>query len=126
MNEVNIKLILRFPKKKKKLLFSGRIRNFYRRKTDYDEKFCVSSKLYFMRAEIQPGVMIAQKREIKKSRVTYLLIKFFLFSVNKYTFKGFYMEIEVIFAIIQYILSNTCCFMNRKVFLRIRDTFFHA
>jgi hypothetical protein len=57
-----------------------------------------------MRAEIQPGDMTTQKREIQLSRVTYLLIKNVIFSVKKYTFRGFYMETEVIFAITCYVL----------------------
>jgi hypothetical protein len=48
---------------------------------------------------MQPGVMRAQKR---------VLIKNFIFSVKKYTFRSFYMELEVFCVIIQEIKSKTC------------------
>jgi hypothetical protein len=44
-----------------------------------------------MGSEIQPGVRIVQKREIKKN----------IFSVKKYTSRNFYMELRFFFAIIQ-------------------------
>jgi hypothetical protein len=47
--------------------------------------------------------MRAQKHEIQMSRVIYLLIKKIIFRVKKCTFRGFYMELEVFFAIIQQI-----------------------
>jgi hypothetical protein len=50
-----------------------------------------------MGSEIQPVVMRNQKRDIEISRVTYLLIKKFIFSVKKYTFRSFYIELEVFF-----------------------------
>jgi hypothetical protein len=43
-----------------------------------------------MGSEIQPGIMRAQKREIQINRVTYLLIKKFIFSLKNFTFRSFY------------------------------------
>jgi hypothetical protein len=45
---------------------------------------------------MQPGVMRAQKRENQRSRYKNLI-----FSVKKFTFSSFYLELEVFFAIIQ-------------------------
>jgi hypothetical protein len=70
--------------------------------TIIDQKcYAQLKKVYLMWSEIQPVVMRAQKCNIQISRVTYLFIKNFIFSVNKYTFRSFYMELEVFFAIIQ-------------------------
>jgi hypothetical protein len=44
---------------------------------------------------MQPGVMRAQKREIQ------------IFSIKKFTFSSFYMELEVFFTIIQQTYSNS-------------------
>jgi hypothetical protein len=60
-----------------------------------------------MGSERESGVIRAQKIEIQISRVTYLLIKNFKFSVKKCTF--------IFFTIIEQILSKTCHkFVNRK------------
>jgi hypothetical protein len=56
-----------------------------------------------MGSKIQLGVMRAQKREIKISR----LINSFVASVKKYTFRGFLMELKVFFAFIQQIQMKT-------------------
>jgi hypothetical protein len=52
-------------------------------------------------SKVQSKAMRAQKRDIQISRVTYLLIKNFIFSVKKCTFWGFFIELEFIFAIIK-------------------------
>jgi hypothetical protein len=57
-----------------------------------------------MGSEMQPGVMKAQKREIQISRVRKILI----FSVKKFSFSSFYVELEVFFIIIQQTSSKTC------------------
>jgi hypothetical protein len=43
-----------------------------------------------MGSEIQPGAMRVQKREIQISRETYLLIKNFIFSFKKNTFRSIF------------------------------------
>jgi hypothetical protein len=52
-------------------------------------------KVYFIGSEKQPGVMRAQKPEIQISRETDI------FSIKKFTFRSFSMELEAFFAIIQ-------------------------
>jgi hypothetical protein len=70
-----------------------------------DQKFYAElKKVYFMGSEMQPGVMRAQKCEIQMSRVKKNLI----FSVKKFTFSSFYMELEVFFTIIQQTYCKTC------------------
>jgi hypothetical protein len=61
-------------------------------------------KVHFMGSKMQPGVMRAQKREIKISpckKILYIWCK-------KFTFSSFYMELEVFFTIIQQTNSKTC------------------
>jgi hypothetical protein len=75
-----------------------------------------------MGSEMQPVVMRAQKRKIQISRVKKILQ---VFSVKKYSFSSFYMELKVFFTIIQQTYSKTCYkFYEWKVFLRIHNTCF--
>jgi hypothetical protein len=60
---------------------------------------CVSQKDNILL--IVDWVIRASKREIKISRVTYILIKNFIISLKKYTFRDFYIELEVFFVIFQ-------------------------
>jgi hypothetical protein len=48
-----------------------------------------------MESEMQPGVMRAHKKKV-------------IFSVKKFCFSSFYMELEVFFTIIQQSYSKTC------------------
>jgi hypothetical protein len=59
-------------------------------------------KVFLMGSEIQLGVMRAQKHEIQKSRVIYLLIKNFIFSLRKL------MELEVFVTIMNRKSSYGC------------------
>jgi hypothetical protein len=75
-------------------------------KSNFSYDFCSCAysevkKENFVGSEIQLEVGRTPKHEIRIIHVTHLLIKNFIFSLKKITFKSFYMELKVFFAIIQ-------------------------